>query len=76
MSLRRESANGIPTPAAAFKVGTSITHDDIPAADVVQLTSGDTATDATGVANPHDFDVSTFDATLSAGSFTTSGGGC
>ena len=52
-------------------VGTSITHDNIPVANIVQLTSISTAIDATGVANPFNFNVSTETATLSAGSHTT-----
>jgi hypothetical protein len=59
------------TTAAGLKVGTSITHDNIPVANIVQATSISTAIDATGVANPYNFNVSTFPATLSAGSHTT-----
>ena len=54
--------------AAGLKVGTSITHDNIPAANIVQATSVATAIDATAVANPYNFNVSTETATLSAGS--------
>jgi hypothetical protein len=61
---------GIST-AADFKVGTSITHDNIPVANIVQLTSITTPIDATAVANPYNFNVSTFTSTLAAGSHTT-----
>ena len=57
--------------SAALTVGTSITHDNIPAANIVQPTSISTAIDATGVANPFNFNVSTATATLSAGSHST-----
>ena len=57
--------------AAGLTVGTSITHDNIPVANIVQLTSVSTPIDATAVANPYNFNVSTFPATLSAGSHTT-----
>ena len=53
--------------AAGLTVGTSITHDNIPAANIVQLTSITTAIDATAVANPFNFNVSTFAATTAAG---------
>tara|TARA_B110001450_G_C17205710_1_gene313324 strand:- start:9 stop:527 length:519 start_codon:yes stop_codon:yes gene_type:complete len=56
---------------AGLKVGTAITHDNIPSANIVQLTSPSTEINATAVANPYNFNVSTFNATLSAGSFTT-----
>lgn len=53
--------------AAGLKVGTSITHDNIPAANIVQATSITTAIDATAVANPFNFNVSTQTATTAAG---------
>ncbi len=53
--------------SAGLTVGTSITHDNIPAANIVQGTSITTAIDATGVANPFNFNVSTFAATTAAG---------
>jgi hypothetical protein len=57
--------------AAALQVGTSITHDNIPVANITQLTSITTAIDATAVANPYNFNVTTFTSTLAAGSHTT-----
>ena len=48
-------------------VGTTITHDNIPAANITQLTSINTAIDASAVANPYNFNVSTFNATTVAG---------
>ena len=48
-------------------VGTTITHDNIPSANITQLTSINTAIDATAVANPYNFNVSTFNATTVAG---------
>ena len=57
--------------AAALQVGTSITHDNIPVANITQLTSITTAIDATAVANPYNFNVTTFTSTLGAGSHTT-----
>jgi hypothetical protein len=48
-------------------VGTTITHDNIPAANITQLTSINTAIDASTVANPYNFNVSTFNATTVAG---------
>ena len=59
------------TTAAGLQVGTSITHDNIPVANIIQLTSITTAIDATAVANPYNFNVSTFTSTLGAGSHTT-----
>lgn len=53
--------------AAGLTVGTSITHDNIPSANIVQDTSITTAIDATAVANPYNFNVSTFNATTLAG---------
>ena len=58
---------GALTVGAGLTVGTSITHDNIPAANIVQLTSITTAIDATGVANPFNFNVSTFNAATLAG---------
>ena len=52
---------------AGLTVGTSITHDNIPATNILQLTSITTAIDATGVANPFNFNVSTETATTAAG---------
>ena len=52
-------------------VNTTITHGNIPNANIIQLTSVSTQIDATAVANPYNFNVSTFGATLSAGSHTT-----
>jgi hypothetical protein len=65
------NVTGNMTTAAALKVGTSITHDNIPVANIVQITSITTAIDATAVANPYNFNVSTFTSTLAAGSHTT-----
>lgn len=62
------SVTGNLSTAGGLQVGTSITHDNIPAANIVQATSISTAIDATGVANPFNFNVSTETATLSAGS--------
>jgi hypothetical protein len=62
------SVTGNLSTAGGLQVGTSITHDNIPAANIVQPTSISTAIDATGVANPFNFNVSTETATLSAGS--------
>ena len=59
------------TADGALKVGSFIQHDNIPNTNLVQLTSVSTQIDATTVANPYNFNVSTFDATLSAGSHTT-----
>ena len=56
--------------AAGLKVGTSITHDNIPAANIVQGTSSSTEIDATAVANPYNFNVTTFNATLATGTNT------
>ena len=56
--------------AAGLTVGTSITHDNIPAANITQLTSPSTEIDATAVANPYNFNVSTFTSTLAAGTNT------
>jgi len=53
--------------AGAVKVGSFIQHDNIPAANIVQLTSINTAIDATAVANPYNFNVSMFNATTVAG---------
>lgn len=53
--------------AKGITVGTSITHDNIPAANIVQATSITTAIDATAVANSFNFNVSTFAATTAAG---------
>ena len=53
--------------AAALEVGTSITHKNIPVANIVQATSITTAIDATTVANPFNFNVSTETATTAAG---------
>jgi hypothetical protein len=52
-------------------VSSSLTYANIPNANIVQLTSVSTQIDATSVANPYNFNVSTFSATLSAGSHTT-----
>jgi len=56
---------------SGVSVGTTVTHKNIPSANIVQLTSSSTEIDATAVANPYNFNVSTFNATLSAGSHTT-----
>ena len=61
------TATGNLTTNAGLKVGTSITHDNIPVANIVQATSITTAIDATSVANPFNFNVSTETATTSAG---------
>jgi hypothetical protein len=55
------------TVNGALKVGSFIQHDNIPAANITQLTSITTAIDATAVANPYNFNVSTFAATTAAG---------
>ena len=52
---------------AGLKVGTSITHNNIPVANIVQATSITTAIDASTIANPFNFNVSTFNATTAAG---------
>ena len=65
------TATGNLATNAGLKVGTSITHDNIPSANIVQLTSPSTEIDATAVANPYNFNVSTFNATLLAGTQTT-----
>ena len=62
------TVTGAASVGTNLTVGTSITHDNIPAANIVQATSVATAIDATGVANPFNFNVSTETATLSAGS--------
>jgi hypothetical protein len=64
------TVTGAATVGANLKVGTSITHDNIPAANIVQLTSSSTEIDATAVANPYNFNVSTFNATLTTGTNT------
>ena len=56
---------------SGLSVGAAITHKNIPAANIAQLTSITTPIDATAVANPYNFNVSTFGATLSAGSHST-----
>ena len=61
------NVTGALATASTFKVGTSITHDNIPAANIVQATSITTAIDATAVANPYNFNVSTFNAATLAG---------
>ena len=61
------TVTGAATVDAGLKVGTSITHANIPAANIVQGTSITTAIDATGVANPFNFNVSTFNAATLAG---------
>jgi hypothetical protein len=55
----------------ALTVQTAITHANIPNANIIQLTSIATPIDATAVANPYNFNVSTFTATLTSGSHTT-----
>jgi len=65
------TAKGSLATDAGLRVGTSITHDNIPSANITQLTSPSTQIDATAVANPYNFNVSMMPATLSAGSFTT-----
>ena len=52
---------------AGLKVGTAITHDNIPAANILQATSITTAINATAVANPYNFNVSSETATTAAG---------
>lgn len=61
------TTTGSLTTDAGLRVGTSITHDNIPSANIVQATSITTAIDATAVANPFNFNVSTFGATTAAG---------
>lgn len=55
---------------SGLSIGTAVTHKNIPSANIVQTTSLATAIDATAVANPYNFNVSTETATLSAGSHT------
>ena len=64
------TVGGYLTTGGALKVGSYIQHDNIPAANIVQGTSSSTEIDATGVANPYNFNVSTFNATLTAGTNT------
>ena len=61
------TVGGSLTASGALSVGSSITHANIPAANIVQATSITTAIDATAVANPYNFNVSTFAATTAAG---------
>ena len=61
------TVGGYLTTGGALKVGSYIQHDNIPSANIVQGTSINTAIDATGVANPYNFNVSTFNATTVAG---------
>ena len=61
------TVGGYLTTEGAVKVGTSITYDNIPAANIVQPTSITTAIDATGVANPYNFNVTTANAATLAG---------
>jgi hypothetical protein len=61
------TVTGAATVDAGLKVGKAITHANIPAANIVQLTSISTAIDATTVANPYNFNVSMFTATTVAG---------
>tara|TARA_R110002050_G_scaffold286332_1_gene436708 strand:+ start:1261 stop:1779 length:519 start_codon:yes stop_codon:yes gene_type:complete len=61
------TVGGSLTAAGALSVGSSITHDNIPAANLIQGTSISTAIDATTVANPYNFCVNTFVATTAAG---------
>ena len=61
------TVGGSLTAAGALSVGSSITHDNIPAANLIQGTSISTAIDATTVANPYNFCVNTFNATTAAG---------
>ena len=56
--------------ANALTVRTAITHANIPSANIVQLTSPSTEINATSVANPYNFNVSTFTATLASGTNT------
>ena len=58
------------TTSAGITVGTTITHDNIPAANITQLTSPSTEIDATAVANPYNFNVTTFTSALTAGTNT------
>ena len=48
-------------------VNTTITHGNIPNANIVQGTSITTAIDASSVANPYNFNVATFPATTASG---------
>jgi hypothetical protein len=61
------TVNGNVTASGALQVGSFIQHNNIPAANITQLTSITTAIDATAVANPYNFNVSTFAATTAAG---------
>lgn len=65
------TVTGAASVGTNLTVGTSITHDNIPAANIVQATSISTAIDATGVANPFNFNVSTETATTAAGGENT-----
>ena len=65
------NVTGALSTAAGLTVGTTITHANIPSANIAQLTSPSTEIDATAVANPYNFNVSTFTATLAAGTQTT-----
>ena len=65
------TVTGALSTKAGLTVGTAITHDNIPSANIVQLTSSNTQIDATTVANPYNFNVTTFNATLVAGTQTT-----
>ena len=56
--------------ANALTVRTAITHANIPSANIVQLTSSSTEIDASAVANPYNFNVETFNATLTTGTNT------
>jgi hypothetical protein len=75
MSIRLLQSN-VPQENQSIKINDvtvrgNIIHGNIPNANIVQLTSVSTQIDATSVANPYNFNVSTFVATLSAGSHTT-----
>ena len=64
------TVSGNVTASGALKVGSFIQHDNIPNTNLVQLTSVSTQIDATTVANPYNFNVSTFTSTLAAGTNT------
>lgn len=62
--------SGVTQCDGALIVGTSLTFAKIPSANIAQLTSPSTEIDATAVANPYNFNVTTFLATLAAGTNT------
>ena len=61
------SAGGNVTLTAGISVGTAITHANIPSSNISQLTSITTAIDASSVANPYNFAVTSQSAGTAAG---------